>query len=163
MAGQYPLEALLRPAVELYTTTVCFTAAALCIVAPWTFALTPLFGIVAALITAVKLQNASAQHLALDPRDLMGNFVAATFQHPYLGPRGDASDTTTVYLVTRGRGLAVTAVKLQNANAQHLALDPRDLMGNFVAATFQHPYLGARGDASDTTTVYLVTRGRGLA
>ncbi|HBP0930655.1 TPA: DUF3438 family protein, partial [Pseudomonas aeruginosa] len=42
-------------------------------------------------------------------------------------------------------------------------LDPRDLMGNFVAATFQHPYLGARGDASDTTTVYLVTRGRGLA
>ncbi|MBB4852568.1 hypothetical protein HNP41_006357, partial [Pseudomonas aeruginosa] len=26
MAGQYPLEALLRPAVELYTTTVCFTA-----------------------------------------------------------------------------------------------------------------------------------------
>ncbi|MCD2772502.1 conjugative coupling factor TraD, PFGI-1 class, partial [Pseudomonas aeruginosa] len=49
MAGQYPLEALLRPAVELYTTTVCFTAAALCIVAPWTFALTPLFGIVAAL------------------------------------------------------------------------------------------------------------------
>lgn len=57
-------------------------------------------------ITAVKLQNASAQHLALDPRDLMGNFIAATFQHPYLGPRGDASDTTTVYLVTRGRGLA---------------------------------------------------------
>ncbi|WP_368769836.1 TIGR03749 family integrating conjugative element protein, partial [Pseudomonas aeruginosa] len=57
----------------------------------------------------------------------------------------------------------VTAVKLQNASAQHLALDPRDLMGNFVTATFQHPYLGARGDASDTTTVYLVTRGRGLA
>ena len=37
-------------------------------------------------VTAVKLQNASAQHLALDPRDLMGNFVAATFQHPHLGP-----------------------------------------------------------------------------
>ena len=56
MAGQYPLEALLRPAVELYTTTVCF------IVAPWTFALTPLFGIVAALCFAwlgiVRLKQA---------------------------------------------------------------------------------------------------------
>ncbi|NYV10014.1 conjugative coupling factor TraD, PFGI-1 class, partial [Pseudomonas aeruginosa] len=62
MAGQYPLEALLRPAVELYTTTVCFTAAALCIVAPWTFALTPLFGIVAALgfvwLGVVRLKQA---------------------------------------------------------------------------------------------------------
>lgn len=57
----------------------------------------------------------------------------------------------------------VTAVKLRNTNVQPLMLDPRDLMGNFVAATFQHPYLGAQGDASDTTTVYLVTRGRGLA
>ncbi|MGT4700565.1 hypothetical protein PDB1_05778 [Pseudomonas aeruginosa] len=36
-------------------------------------------------------------------------------------------------------------------------------MGNFVAAAFQHPNLWARGDASETTTVYLVTRGRDLA
>lgn len=57
----------------------------------------------------------------------------------------------------------VTAVKLRNTSTQHLALDPRDLMGDFVTATFQHPYLGARSDASDTTTAYLVTRGRGLA
>lgn len=57
-------------------------------------------------VTAVKLRNTSAQHLALDPRDLMGDFITATFQHPYLGPHGDASDTTTVYLVTRGHGLA---------------------------------------------------------
>lgn len=57
----------------------------------------------------------------------------------------------------------VTAVKLRNTSAQQLSLDPRDLMGDFVSATFQHPYLGAKGDASDTTTVYLVTRGHGLA
>ncbi len=57
----------------------------------------------------------------------------------------------------------VTAVKLRNTSTQHLSLDPRDLMGDFVSATFQHPYLGAKGDASDTTTVYLVTRGHGLA
>lgn len=60
-------------------------------------------------------------------------------------------------------GLWVTAVKLRNTSTQHLTLDPRDLMGDFVTATFQHPYLGAKGDASDTTTVYLVTRGHDLA
>ena len=56
-------------------------------------------------LTAVKLRNTSMQQLKLDPRDLMGNFVAATFQHPYLGARGNATDTTTVYLVTQGKGL----------------------------------------------------------
>ncbi|MBU4634037.1 TIGR03749 family integrating conjugative element protein [Pseudomonas chlororaphis] len=59
-------------------------------------------------------------------------------------------------------GYWVTAVKLRNTSAQHLTLDPRELMGDFVAATFQHPYLGVTGDASDTTTAYLVTRGHGL-
>lgn len=59
--------------------------------------------------------------------------------------------------------LWVTAVKLSNTSSQPVALDPRDLMGDFVTATFQHPYLGAKGDASDTTTVYLVTRGHDLA
>ncbi|WP_124302059.1 TIGR03749 family integrating conjugative element protein [Pseudomonas chlororaphis] len=60
-------------------------------------------------------------------------------------------------------GYWVTAVKLQNTSTQHLTLDPRELMGDFVAATFQHPYLGVKGNASDTTTAYLVTRGHGLA
>ncbi|VXC23203.1 Conjugal transfer protein [Pseudomonas sp. 8Z] len=60
-------------------------------------------------------------------------------------------------------GFSVTAVKLRNTSTQQLVLDPRDLMGSFVAATFQHPYLGAKGDASDTTTVYLVTQGRSIA
>ncbi|MEJ8320378.1 TIGR03749 family integrating conjugative element protein [Pseudomonas oryzihabitans] len=56
----------------------------------------------------------------------------------------------------------VTAVKLRNQTGQRLALDPRELMGDFATATFQHPYLGARGDASDTTVLYLVTRDHGL-
>ncbi|AZC91338.1 hypothetical protein C4K29_5059 [Pseudomonas chlororaphis subsp. piscium] len=60
-------------------------------------------------------------------------------------------------------GYWVTAVKLRNTSTQHLTLDPRELMGDFVAATFQHPYLGVKGNASDTTTAYLVTRGHGLA
>ena len=58
--------------------------------------------------------------------------------------------------------LWVTAVKLRNTGSQPVTLDPRELMGDFVTATFQHPYLGAKGDASDTTTVYLVTRDHGL-
>ena len=48
MATKYTIEALLRPAVELYTVVVCATAALLCVFAPWAFALTPLFGVVAA-------------------------------------------------------------------------------------------------------------------
>lgn len=56
----------------------------------------------------------------------------------------------------------VTAVKLRNLSAQQLTMNPTELMGNFVTATFQHPYLGARGNASDTTTLYLVTKGQGL-
>ena len=59
--------------------------------------------------------------------------------------------------------LWVTAVKLRNTGSQPVTLDPRELMGDFITATFQHPYLGAKGHASDTTTVYLVTRGHGLA
>jgi integrating conjugative element protein (TIGR03749 family) len=57
-------------------------------------------------VTAVRLTNTAARWLDLDPRALQGNFVAATFQHPNLGPAGQASDTTVVYLVTRGHGLA---------------------------------------------------------
>ncbi|WP_050773491.1 TIGR03749 family integrating conjugative element protein [Burkholderia pseudomallei] len=56
-------------------------------------------------VTAVRLTNTSAQHLELDPRALQGDFVAATFQHPDLGPAGDDTDTTVVYLVTRGHDM----------------------------------------------------------
>ncbi|HRY88402.1 MAG TPA: TIGR03749 family integrating conjugative element protein [Rubrivivax sp.] len=57
-------------------------------------------------VTAVRLTNTSARWLDLDPRAMQGDFVAATFQHPTLGPAGQATDTTVVYLVTRGRSLA---------------------------------------------------------
>ena len=56
----------------------------------------------------------------------------------------------------------VTAVKLRNLSAQQLTMNATELMGDFTTATFQHPYLGARGNASDTTTLYLVTYGKGL-
>ena len=57
-------------------------------------------------VTAVKLQNTSNSVISLDPRLLQGYFVAATFQHQDIGPAGHPADTTTLYLVTRKRGLA---------------------------------------------------------
>lgn len=57
-------------------------------------------------VTAVRLTHTANGWLTLDPRALQGDFVAATFQHPTLGPAGESTDTTVVYLVTRGRRLA---------------------------------------------------------
>lgn len=59
-------------------------------------------------VTAIKLTNAAHRWLNLDPRALQGDFVAATFQHPDLGPAGDSTDTTALYLITREHGLAET-------------------------------------------------------
>jgi len=57
-------------------------------------------------VTAVRLTNSSSGWITLDPRALQGDFLTATFQHEALGPRGTPEDTTVLYLVTRGRGLA---------------------------------------------------------
>lgn len=57
-------------------------------------------------VTAIKLAHAAPGWLELDPRLLQGEFSAATFQHRALGPAGDSTDTTVLYLVTRGHGLA---------------------------------------------------------
>ncbi|WMY72481.1 TIGR03749 family integrating conjugative element protein [Buttiauxella selenatireducens] len=55
--------------------------------------------------------------------------------------------------------LTVTAVKLQNQRQARIDLDPRALQGQFLTATFQHRWLGAKGTPEDTTVVYLVTEG----
>lgn len=57
-------------------------------------------------VSAVKLINTSSGLIELDPRLLQGDFIAATFQHQTLGPKGQATDTTTLYLVTYQKGLA---------------------------------------------------------
>lgn len=57
-------------------------------------------------VTAVRLSHTGAGWITLDPRVLQGDFLTATFQHEALGPRGTPEDTTVLYLVTRGRGLA---------------------------------------------------------
>lgn len=57
-------------------------------------------------VSALRLRNTAPRWLDLDPRALQGAFLTATFQHQTLGPTGTPEDTTVVYLVTRGHGLA---------------------------------------------------------
>lgn len=56
-------------------------------------------------VTAIRITNASDRSVELDPRALQGDFLAATFQHSFIGPRGDPTDTTVLYLVTHRHGL----------------------------------------------------------
>ncbi|NIB44050.1 TIGR03749 family integrating conjugative element protein [Pseudomaricurvus alkylphenolicus] len=51
-------------------------------------------------VTAVKLQNDSPEPVVLDPRDIRGRWLTATFQHNRLLPAGSEADTTTVYLIS---------------------------------------------------------------
>ncbi len=51
-------------------------------------------------VTAVALRNRTTHAIELDPRDLRGRWVAVTFQHTRLFPRGDPADATTGYLVS---------------------------------------------------------------
>ena len=69
----------------------------------------------------------------------------------------------------QGHGLTVTAVRVRNLSRQSLqlqfdrsdslqALDLSYLMrGDWLTATLQHDRLGAMGDETDTTTLYLVS------
>ena len=50
-------------------------------------------------ITAVRLRNLEPHPVTLDPRDLRGEWRAATFQHARLFPAGHEADTTAVYLI----------------------------------------------------------------
>ena len=57
----------------------------------------------------------------------------------------------------RANGLYVTAVKLTNRTELPQTLDPRDLRGAWLTATFQHHRLLPKGDEADTTAVYLIS------
>ena len=51
-------------------------------------------------ITVVRLQNRVDQAQPLDPRDLRGRWLTATFQHARLLPSGNEADTTSVFLIS---------------------------------------------------------------
>lgn len=54
-------------------------------------------------VVAIKLVNHSKGYVNLDARLLQGNFYSATFQHNTLGPKGEPTDTTMLYIVTKGK------------------------------------------------------------
>ncbi|ECE7751419.1 TIGR03749 family integrating conjugative element protein [Salmonella enterica subsp. enterica serovar Ngili] len=54
-------------------------------------------------VVALKVRNTGSTKVVMDPRALNGRFMAATFQHRWLGPAGEPEDTTTLYLVIKGR------------------------------------------------------------
>ena len=70
--------------------------------------------------------------------------------------RGGAVTARPLIAWRTGR-LHVTAVKLVNTDATARDLDPRELRGEWLTATFQHNRLLAAGDEADTTVVYLVS------
>ncbi|HCQ8393233.1 TPA: TIGR03749 family integrating conjugative element protein [Klebsiella oxytoca] len=91
---------------------------------------TPLaaWGVANRAVVAVRLQNTASRRIVLDPRSLQGQFVAATFQHRWLGPVGTPEDTTTAYIVTGTRpeiafiaepSLAHKAVRTAKKEASH--------------------------------------------
>lgn len=80
-------------------------------------------------VTAVQLTNTGTRWIDLDPRALQGDFVAATFQHPNLGPSGQSTDTTVLYLVTRGHGLAESLLPAIGAIDPMVNLSPAAAAG----------------------------------
>ena len=57
----------------------------------------------------------------------------------------------------RSGDLYLTAVKLTNISSAPVTLDPRNLRGAWLAATFQHNRLLSAGDEGDTTALYLIS------
>ena len=70
--------------------------------------------------------------------------------------RGGAIDATPL-VAWRVGGYYLTAVKLTNRSNQPQTLDPRNLRGAWLTATFQHHRLLPKGDEADTTAVYLIS------
>ncbi|MCG8023938.1 MAG: TIGR03749 family integrating conjugative element protein [Candidatus Thiodiazotropha endolucinida] len=69
---------------------------------------------------------------------------------------GGAIEATPL-VAWRSGGLYVTAVKLTNRTHRSQTLDPRNLRGAWLTATFQHHRLLPQGDEADTTAVYLIS------
>lgn len=81
-------------------------------------------------VTAIKLVHTAPGWLELDPRLLQGDFFAATFQHRSLGPAGEPTDTSVLYLVTRGRGLAESLLPALAPFDPAIPLSPLEVVGD---------------------------------
>ena len=70
--------------------------------------------------------------------------------------RGGGIDASPVRSWKAGR-LYITAVQLTNLGSAPVVLDPRQLRGAWLTATFQHNRLHRAGSDADATAVYLIS------
>lgn len=120
----------------------------------------------------VRLTRYAAQQLYAPERLVVGDSAIKRVPLDLTTPvpliRGGLVET--VLLASwEGSGLTVTAVRVRNLSPQPLQLqfDQSDsphvlnlshlVRGSWLTATLQHNYLGAQGDETDTTTLYLVS------
>lgn len=107
----------------------------------------------------VALTRFAAQQLYAPPRlieDRPGIVRVPVAREPVSLLRGGAVDAAPL-VAWRAGALYVTAVKLTNRTDQPQTLDPRNLRGTWLTATFQHNRLLAAGNEADTTAVYLIS------
>lgn len=107
----------------------------------------------------VALTRFAAQQLYAPTRLLptqKGVVAIPVRQEPVALVVGGAVEAVPVAAWKSG-GRYVTAVKLTNRNTRPVVLDPRELRGSWLAATFQHNRLLAAGSDADSTAVYLVS------
>ena len=107
----------------------------------------------------VALTRFAAQQLYAPARllrDLPGIVRVPVTRDPVSLLRGGIVDATPL-VAWRAGSLYVTALKLTNRTDRPQALDPRDLRGTWLTATFQHNRLLAAGSEADTTAVYQIS------
>ena len=107
----------------------------------------------------IKLTQFAAQQLYAPARlvkDRPGIVRVPVARDPVALVRGGAIEAVPL-VAWRAEGLYVTAVKLSNRTDQPQTLDPRDLRGAWLTASFQHHRLLPHGDEADTTAVYLIS------
>ncbi len=107
----------------------------------------------------VALTRFAAQQLYAPARllrELPGVTRLPVTREPVALVRGGAIDARPL-VAWRAGGLYLTAVRLRNRTNQARTLDPRDLHGAWLTASFQHHRLLPAGDEADTTAVYLIS------
>lgn len=107
----------------------------------------------------IQLTRFAAQQLYAPARlvkDRPGIVRVPVVPDPIALVRGGAIEATPL-VAWRAEGLYITAIKLTNRTGEPQILDPRDLRGTWLTATFQHHRLLPQGDEADTTAVYLIS------
>jgi integrating conjugative element protein (TIGR03749 family) len=107
----------------------------------------------------VTLTRFAAQQLYAPARllsELPGMVRVPLKREPVRLLRGDVVEAMPL-IAWRAGDLYLTAVKLTNQTRRPQTLDPRNLRGQWLAATFQHNRLHAAGTEADRTVVYLIS------